>query len=246
MNFYYLDAWTDVNNRPGEVYLFGKVEVPGANNKSTFNSICVRVENVSRHLYLLPRTHVYDIKTKSETDKEVSIADVYEEFDERLSKELKLPSFNSRKVFKSFAFTVPDVDIPIESDYLEICYPGKFPAPNPKNTYSTIAHIFGTNTSPIETLLLERKIKGPCWLEIKNFKVTEAASSWTKNQISCADMNCVSVMSDSQQKSPPPLVIVTVNVKCILNPANNRNEIVQISCLEIGRASCRERVLLMV
>jgi DNA polymerase alpha subunit A len=231
MKFYYLDAWTDVNNRPGEVYLFGKVEVPGANNKMTFNSICVRVENVNRHLYVLPRTHMFDLKTQSATDKEVTIADVYEEFDERLSKELKLPSFNSRKVFKSFAFTVPDVEVPIESDYLEVCYPGKFPAPNPKNNYSTIAHIFGTNTSPIETLLLERKIKGPCWLEIKNFKVTEASSSWTKNQISCADMNCVNVMTDSQQKVPPPLVIVTVNVKCILNHANNRNEIVQICCL---------------
>lgn len=73
--------------------------------------------------------------------------------------------------------------------------------------------------------------KGPCWLEIKNFKVIESSSSWTKNQISCADMNCVSVMTDGQQKPPPPLAIVTINVKCILNPANNRNEIVQISCL---------------
>lgn len=157
--------------------------------------------------------------------------DVYEEFDERISKELKIPTFSSRKVFKSFAFTVPDVEIPIESDYLEVLYAGKFPTPNPKNNYSTIAHIFGSNTSPVETLLLERKIKGPCWLEIKNFKVIEALSSWTKNQISCADMDCVSVMVDGQQKPPPPLVIVTVNVKCILNPANSRNEIVQISCL---------------
>lgn len=229
MRFYYLDAWTDMNSRPGEVYLFGKVEVPGENNKSTFNSICVHVENVNRHLYLLPRTHVYDLSAKAATEKEVTIADVYEEFDERISKKLNLAGFNSRKVFKSFAFTVPEVDVPIESDYLEVVYPGKFPAPNPKDNYSTIAHIFGSNTSPIETLLLERKVKGPCWLEIKNFKVIQPLSSWTKNQISCADINCVSVMSE--QKAPPTLVTVTVNVKCILNPSNNRNEIVQISCL---------------
>jgi DNA polymerase alpha subunit A len=151
MKFFYFDAWCD-QNRPGEVYLFGKVEVP---NKSTFDSICLRIDNVNRNLFLLPRVFVHDLKTKSDTEKEVTIADVYEEFDERISKDLKLPNFNSRKVFKSFAFTVNDVEVPIESDYLEVCYPGKFPAPNPKNKYSTIAHIFGTNTSPIETLLLE-------------------------------------------------------------------------------------------
>jgi hypothetical protein len=50
--------------------------------------------------------------------------------------------------------------------------------------------------------MLERKIKGPCWLEIKNFVVIEESSSWAKNRISCADMNT----------------------------ANNRNEEVQISC----------------
>lgn len=232
MKFYYLDAWTDANNRPGEVYLFGKVEVQQANGKPTYDSICVHIGNVNRKLYVLPRTHVFDLATKVETDKEVTMLNVYDEFEERIArKELKLDKFDSRPVFKSFAFAVPDVDVPIESEYLEVYYPGKHPAPNPKNKYSTIAHIFGTNTSPIETLLLDRKIKGPCWMEVKNFRKTEASSSWTKNQISCADMNCVSVAADGQQKAPPPLVIVTVNVKCILNPSNNRNEVVQISCL---------------
>lgn len=230
MRFYYLDAYTDVNNKPGEVYLFGKVEVPNEKGKPTYNSICLRIENVNRHLYLLPRTFVYDLKTKTDTEQEVTIAKVYEEFDERISKEIREPTFRSRKVSKSFAFTVPDVEVPIESEYLEVFYAGKYPTPKPKANYSTIAHIFGCNTSPIETLLLERKIKGPCWLEISKFKVIDTPSSWTKNQISCADMNCVSVVADTQTPLPP-LVIVTVNVKCILNQKNNRNEIVQISCL---------------
>lgn len=238
MKFYYLDAWTDMNNRPGEIYLFGKAEVPGKTD--VYNSICVKIENVNRHLFLLPRTHVYDLKAKKMTDQEVSIADVYEEFDEKITKELKLTSFNSRKVFKSFAFTVPDVDVPIESEYLEVVYAGKFPTPNPKTKYSTIAHIFGINTSPIETFILERKIKGPCWLQLKNFKVIDAPSSWTKNQISCPDISCISVVSDGQHKSPPSLAVVTLNVKCILNPINNKNEIVQISCL-VNDKFCLDR-----
>lgn len=228
VKFFFLDAWCD-NNKPGEVYLFGKVEVPG--DKTVFNSICVRVENVNRHLYLLPRTHVYDVSKKADTEQEVTIADVFTEFDEKIVKQLSLLRYDSKKVSKSFAFTVPGVDVPIESEYLEVIYAGKFPTPNTKTKYATIAHIFGTNTSPVETFLLERKIKGPCWLEIKPYKVIEALSSWTKNQVSCTDMSCVSVLVEGQQKPPPPLSVVTVNVKCILNPANNRNEIVQISCL---------------
>lgn len=231
MKFYYLDAWTDQINRPGEIYLFGKVEVPG--KVISYNSICVRVENVNRHLFLLPRTHFYDAKTKKLTDKEVSIADVYEEFDDRISKDLRLTTFNSRKVFKSFAFSLPDVDVPIESEYLEICYAGKFATPSSKNKFATIAHIFGCNTSPIETFILERKIKGPCWLEVKKFKVMDATSSWTKNQITIPDINCISTITveNQQQNAPPPLSILTLNVKCILNSATNKNEIVQISCL---------------
>lgn len=231
MMFYFIDAWADVNNRPGEVYLFGKVEIPSKNGKSMFESICVRVENVNRHLYVLPRELVYDLKTKTNTDVEPTMAMVFQEFEERLLRETNVTSFSSRKVSKSFAFVVPDVDVPMESDYWEVFYEGKYPTPNPKNTYSTIAHIFGLNTSPIETLLLEQKIKGPCWLEIKNFKKVDTMSSWTKNQISCPDMKCVKVVVDAQQKPPPSLAVLTVNVKCILNPKTNRNEIVQICCL---------------
>lgn len=32
----------------------------------------------------------------------------------------------------------------------------------------TFSHVFGTNTSGLELFLMNRKIKGPCWLEVKN------------------------------------------------------------------------------
>lgn len=32
----------------------------------------------------------------------------------------------------------------------------------------TFSHVFGTNTSSLEMFLMNRKIKGPCWLEVKN------------------------------------------------------------------------------
>jgi DNA polymerase alpha subunit A len=33
---------------------------------------------------------------------------------------------------------------------------------------ATFSHVFGTNTSALELFLIKRKIKGPCWLEIRN------------------------------------------------------------------------------
>ena len=31
----------------------------------------------------------------------------------------------------------------------------------------TFSHIFGANTSSLEIFLLERKLKGPCWIDVK-------------------------------------------------------------------------------
>jgi len=32
----------------------------------------------------------------------------------------------------------------------------------------TFSHIFGINTSPLETLIIQKKIMGPCWITIQN------------------------------------------------------------------------------
>ena len=32
---------------------------------------------------------------------------------------------------------------------------------------ATFSHVFGINTTSLEHFLLSRKIKGPCWLDIK-------------------------------------------------------------------------------
>ena len=55
IKFYYWDAWEDIVKRPGEIFLFGKVN-NGTNNE--FKSICVHVQNVEIVLYLLPREYV--------------------------------------------------------------------------------------------------------------------------------------------------------------------------------------------
>lgn len=52
--FFYWDAYEDIFNKPGTIFLFGKVCVEG----STYASCCVTVKNVERRLFLLPRVKV--------------------------------------------------------------------------------------------------------------------------------------------------------------------------------------------
>ena len=36
----------------------------------------------------------------------------------------------------------------------------------------TFSHVFGTNTSAFELLVLKRKIMGPCWLDVKSTAIS--------------------------------------------------------------------------
>lgn len=95
--------------------------------------------------------------------------------------------------------------------------------------YETIAYVFGTNTSALETFLLERKIKGPCWLKLNNFTVNTVSSSWCKLEVTCPDPLAIEV---SEDKTPPiPLTFMTLNIRTALNTNTLRNEIVMIGCL---------------
>lgn len=47
----------------------------------------------------------------------------------------------------------------------------------------TFSCVFGTNTSALELLLLERRIKGPSWLDIKLPQLPSPAVSWCKIEV---------------------------------------------------------------
>ena len=63
-------------------------------------------------------------------------------------------------------------DIPPESDYLKVLLPYQ----TPKSTRDTIPsdlssdtfyHVFGGNSNIFESFVIQNKIMGPCWLNIK-------------------------------------------------------------------------------
>ncbi|XP_013098926.1 DNA polymerase alpha catalytic subunit [Stomoxys calcitrans] len=227
LRFWYWEAWEDPLRRPGEIFLFGRTEEG--------KSISVRVEKIDRVIYLLPREYLLDPISKEPTKQKVKLSDIYKEFDETISVELKLSEFRSRKVTKNFAYHSIGIDIPQQCDYMEIHYDGKKPPPNTKQKYNSIAHIFGTNTTSLERFILDRKIKGPCWLNLKQFKVNPAPMSWCKVDVTVSEPKFLVLAEDPKPAPPPPITLLTLNVRTALNSKTLKNEICMISMLVHNR-----------
>ena len=82
---------------------------------------------------------------------------MYEEFDQSVATKNKIMEYKCRKVTKKYAFE--KADVPNESEYLEIIYSATQPRIPEDTTGKTFSHIFGTNTSSLELLLLNRKLQ---------------------------------------------------------------------------------------
>ncbi|XP_072546026.1 DNA polymerase alpha catalytic subunit isoform X2 [Salminus brasiliensis] len=220
--FYWLDAFEDQFNQPGVVYLFGKVWIESV---KVFVSCCVAVKNIERTMYFLPREHKVNLQTGEETDVPVGMMDVYQEFNS-LSEKFKIMKFKSKKVEKNYAFEIPDV--PTQCEYLEVRYSAEMPQLPSDLKGSTFSHIFGTNTSSLEHLLLSRKIRGPCWLDIKTPTLSSQPMSWCKVEAIAQKSDLISVVKDLP---PPPLVVMSISLKTVQNPKTHHNEIVSLAAL---------------
>ncbi|XP_061660924.1 DNA polymerase alpha catalytic subunit isoform X2 [Syngnathoides biaculeatus] len=220
--FYWLDAFEDSYSQPGVVYLFGKVWIESA---QFYTSCCVSVRNIERTMYILPREYKVNPKTGEVSDTPVGMMDIYQEFSE-LSDKFKIMKFKSKKIEKNYAFEVPDV--PTQSEYLEVRYSAEFPALPLDLKGATFSHIFGTNTSSLEHFLLSRKIKGPCWLDIKTPQLLSQAVSWCKVEALAQRSDLVTVVKDLV---PPPVTVMSISLKTVQNPKTHHNEIVSLAAL---------------
>uniref|UniRef100_A0A4W6CEP3 DNA polymerase n=1 Tax=Lates calcarifer TaxID=8187 RepID=A0A4W6CEP3_LATCA len=220
--FYWLDAFEDPYSQPGVVYLFGKVWIESAKSHV---SCCVTVKNIERTMYFLPRECKVNPKTGEVSDTPVGMMDVYQEFSE-VSEKFKIMKFKSKKVEKNYAFEIPDV--PSQCEYLEVRYSAEFPALPSDLKGATFSHIFGTNTSSLEHFLLSRKIKGPCWLDIKTPQLISQPVSWCKVEALALRSDLVTVVKDLP---PPPITVMSISLKTTQNSKTHHNEIVSLAAL---------------
>lgn len=105
--------------------------------------------------------------------------DVYNEFN-KLANKLGINEFQSRRVWKKNVFKEGVQNC---TEYLEILYPAIYPAIDSNYTGFAIDKILETTISPLQLLLLERNIKGPCWLDIKYPIKDPSDTIWCKVKV---------------------------------------------------------------
>ncbi|KAI9257390.1 DNA polymerase family B-domain-containing protein [Phascolomyces articulosus] len=225
LNMWWYDAFE--RRDKGYVYLFGKIL-----NKTTnrYISCCVTIKNIERTLFVLPRKNKLDAQGNP-TSEEVTITDVHAEFT-AMTTANNINKFLAKPVSRKYAFELPDV--PRESDYLKVHY--SYQQPNlPENiSGNSFSHVFGINTGPLEHFLVKRDIMGPCWIKIEDAKLSGSNETWCKAEAIVEDPKLVNPLRDDHGNSPnhiPPLVIMSLSLRTVMNHQKNQNEIVAASGL---------------
>ncbi|GIY56481.1 DNA polymerase alpha catalytic subunit [Caerostris darwini] len=221
--FFWLDAFEDPYKQPGVVYLFGKVYLEDAKR---YLSCCVIVKDIPRRFFVLPRETEMDIRTKADTGNPVSMQDVYTEISSMMQK-MKIPEFRSKKTTKKYAFSV--TDIPDVCEYLEVQYSTQYPCVPSNLRGSTFSHVLGTDSSSLEILLLEQKIKGPCWIDVHAPLPSSPQVSWCKVEAFTTKISNIVCVNDNLPI--PPVVLMCLNLTTAVNSKTQQNEIVAVSCL---------------
>ncbi|PHH62526.1 hypothetical protein CDD81_6912 [Ophiocordyceps australis] len=214
--------WIDFTEVNGSLCLFGKV----LDKKSkTYVSAFVKIDNMQRKLYFLPRGR--GVGEGEESRDEVDMMDVCNEVDTLMS-DMKVPVYKMKRCRRKYAFEL--ADIPKEAEYLKLLYPYTQPIMDMNTKGKTFSHVFGTNTALFEEFVVWRKIMGPCWL-----RIGEANSEALKNASHCKvellveKPESISVMSDSEGVEPPPLTLMSVALRTVWKARDNRHEVFAIS-----------------
>lgn len=214
--------WTDYTEVNGSLCLFGKVRNRKDNN---YVSCFVKVDNILRKLYFLPRE--CRVRHGRATEEEVEFTHVYEEVDKLMSK-FKVTMHKIKPCMRKYAFELPG--IPKEAEYLKLLYPYDKP-PLPMDIKGeTFAHVFGTNTALFEQFMMWKNIMGPCWLKIEgaDFNTVNNAS-WCKLELQVTKPNGISTLGESDNLEAPPLTLMSLALRTTFNRKDNKNEILVAS-----------------
>ncbi|KAJ3546934.1 hypothetical protein NM688_g5461 [Phlebia brevispora] len=220
--------WLDYFESDGKVYFIGKTQDKRTN---AWLSCCVTIENLQRNLFVLPRE--YRVEEDEETGEMVdtdvvpSIADVYTDFD-KVRKKVGIKSWKAKPVKRQYAFSERDVPRE-ETQWLKVVY--GFDEPQIPNNVSSpnFIRVFGTNTSAFELLVLKRKIMGPCWLQVKKPVLEKKGISWCTVEATVADPKDINPFAESESNAPkdvPPLTVMSLSVRTIVNHQENNREVV--------------------
>ena len=218
--FWYDAIEEPFNNKPNVIF-FGKIYEP---QSKSFLSISVIIKDIYRTVFILP---------KPEYESDDQIQKVYEEFDDLRKKRFNyIKEYQCKNVEKKYCF-----ELPVESKeihkVLKIKYKAEYGTIPPNLNQKTFDYIFGKKSSLLENILLKLKIKGPCWLKIKNFTENNLnfLRTWSDYELSLDDFKNIEVITKNNSGADipiPPMKLVSISTQSIR--IKNGNELYCICC----------------
>jgi len=214
--------WTDYTESNGSLLLFGKI----LNKKTkTYVSCFVKVDNILRKLYFLPRQS--SGQNGEDSSDEVDMMDIYNEVDTIMTK-MHVERHKIKPCTRKYAFE--HADVPKETQYLKLFYPYTKPALPMDLKGETFSRVFGTNTALFEQFVLWKNIMGPCWLKIEDadFGALKNASH-CRLEVLLDHPAMISVINENECPPEPPLTLMSLAMRTNFNAKDNKREIMAIS-----------------
>ena len=185
---------------------------------------------MQREIYALPKLKVKARFALSKEEEDKLVMNIFTELDDvRKRKYQAINRWKCKPVTRKYAFEMPIQNG--EHKFLNIKYDATMPSLPSGLTGNTFECLFGANQSLLELFILERKIKGPCWMMIRNPQmVSDVKKTWCRQEIQIADPKQVEItLEDINRTDNPPLSSICFAIKTCRSPQNT-NEIAMISC----------------
>ncbi|XP_044765061.1 DNA polymerase alpha catalytic subunit-like isoform X2 [Coccinella septempunctata] len=203
--FFYLDAYEKLYGEEATVYLFGKTY---CYRSKSYKSCSVAVCPLIRRLFISPRHYAAD---ENAENIQVWATRLLKEFYERALKPLNIKRFKYRFVKKK---NLEEILSSSEQIMLEVEYSAHYPTVDQKLEGKTFSAVFGTKNSCFENFLLEKKIKGPCWLDVSNPRKPNRLRTSCFFEVSCCPEQ-ISHCESIAKSSSPPLTLLSFHMRSV-------------------------------
>ncbi|CAF2311623.1 unnamed protein product [Rotaria sp. Silwood2] len=222
---FWFDAYEDPVAQPGKLFIFGKTPLlnDDKSTSKTFVSVCLIIDNIPKQVFFIPKTG----NSASDVEDELFI----------IAKRFKITNYTSSIVKKRrFDPDLISTDVLNEIDIVEMKYPARCTSLPSDLQGDSFQCVYGTNQSPLEYLLMDKKLKGPCWLNIKNCAPVKTRRSWCKleydvDYYSGADRLMTNIEISTINPPPPPLVAVTLSLVTLPNTKTHETEVICVAGL---------------
>jgi DNA polymerase alpha subunit A len=185
---------------------------------------------MQRTVFALPKMTGKARGTLTEEEEKKQMMDIFSELDSIRKKNYShITKWKCKPVTRKYAFEMP---IPHgEHKFLKIKYDATMPTINPNLTGNTFECLFGANQSMLELFILKAKIKGPCWMTVRNVqKATDFKKTWCRHEINISSPSDIVITIDDLNRESPALSALTFSFKTTRSQYNT-NEIAMISCI---------------